>query len=256
MKSLAVPILLLLGAACSAPVAETTQLRVLSYNVKHGYGNEGQGDIGPAAALIKELNPDFVVLQEIDSKAERSGKIDQVQRLSELTGLHARFGAFMPYQGGEYGMGLLSRYPIIDSTNHRLPDGLEPRTALDAQIGLPNGDEIILIGIHLYHSEEKRLAQAQRIVEIYADTELPMLVGGDFNSRPNTVVMDLVGQHWTNPDKGEDCFTMSATDPRAEIDFILFRPQDRFEIIHIDALDETLVSDHRPVLLDFELRSR
>lgn len=255
MKRLAILLSLLAGTACSSMSADVTELRVLSYNIKHGHGNDGKVDIRRAAGLISETKADLVVLQEIDNECTRSGGQDQMAVLSELTGLHSKFGAFMPYQGGHYGMGVMSRFPIIESTNHILPPGREPRSALDARVQLPNGDELILCGIHFYATEAERMAQAQTVVSVYENTDLPMIVGGDFNSRPGSMVMDLMESHWQNTDKGEDRLTMSSDDPRSEIDFILHRPSDRFEVVSIDVIDEPVISDHRPVLMVVRLRS-
>lgn len=257
MKHSVALLLVLACASCAvSPERAATELRVLSYNIKHGYGNDGKIDISRAAEVIRRTNADLVVLQEIDNGALRSGSQDQMAMLGELTGLRPRFGAFMAYQGGHYGMGLLSRFPIVESQNHILPEGAEPRSSLDARVQLPNGDELILTGVHFYSSAQERLAQATKFVDVYADNDVPMIVGGDFNSKPGSVVMNLMEQHWSNTDKGEDRFTMSATDPRAEIDFILYRPESRFEFVSIDVIDEPLVSDHRPVLMVIKLHPR
>ena len=40
-----------------------------------------------------------------------------------------RFGKFMEFQGGEYGMAVLSRLPVTRVENIRLPDGDEPELA-------------------------------------------------------------------------------------------------------------------------------
>ena len=110
-------------------------VRVLAYNVKHGRGNDGKVDLERTANVIRRLNPDVVALQEIDHKAERSGNVDEAKKLAELTGLrHHAFGRFFDFQGGEYGMAIISRYPLEDVTNLRLPDGAEPRTSLIATV--------------------------------------------------------------------------------------------------------------------------
>ena len=251
MRTLLLFLASLSAVACAAPPAPAPsllELRVLSYNVKHGRGNDDRVDLARAAALLRDLDPDLVVLQEIDRGVERSGRLDQMAFLGEQTGLHHRFGAFMRYQGGHYGMGLLSRYPIVASRNHPLPDGAEPRTALDARVQLPGGEELVLCNVHLYATEEERLAQARELVALYREETAPMLLAGDFNSEPGSAVMELVEEHWQPTDKGEDRMTYSATDPRMEIDFVLFRPADRFEVLSVDVLDEPVVSDHRPVL--------
>ena len=255
MKRILVLLSVLACTACAtSPENAAIELRVLSYNIKHGYGNDGKIDLSRAAEVIRRTNADLVVLQEIDNGARRSGQQDQMAVLAELTGLHAEFGAFMPYQGGHYGMGVMSRFPILESRNHRLPEGAEPRSSLDARVQLPNGSELVLCGVHFYATAEQRLAQSKRLVEVYGNIDTPMLVGGDFNSRPGSEVMELMESHWVNTDKGEDRFTMSSTHPRSEIDFILYRPLDRFEVVSIDVLDEPVVSDHRPVLMVVKLR--
>lgn len=117
-------------------------------------------DLKRAAQVIRRLDPDLVALQEIDSQTTRTDRIDQAQRLGELTGMHAMFGGFMDYREGQYGMALLSRSPIEEATNHRLPDGPEPRTALTARVRLgDDGPEVVFVSIHLYRSAEERLAE-------------------------------------------------------------------------------------------------
>jgi len=248
---------LALLAACAAPPppAQAVPLRVLSYNIKRGLGNDGVTDIARAAALINRLQPDLVALQELDNGCERSGRVDQMARLAELTGMQGRFGEFMPYQGGQYGIGLLSRFPILSSHNHPLPDGAEPRTALDADVELPDGRRLTFCSVHFYRTEAERLAQARRVIEIFERTAHPMILAGDFNSRPGGVVMTEIEKHWVNPDKGDDPMTFSATEPTHEIDYILYRPEDGFAVERVDVLDEPVVSDHRPVWMELTLRA-
>ena len=64
--------------ACTSTSANVTKLRVLSYNIKHGHGNDGKVDIRRAAGLIRRTKADLVVLQEIDNVCRRSGGQDQM----------------------------------------------------------------------------------------------------------------------------------------------------------------------------------
>jgi endonuclease/exonuclease/phosphatase family metal-dependent hydrolase len=169
--------------------------------------------------------------------------------------MHSVFGAFFDYQGGRYGMAVLSKLPFVSHQNHRLPDGLEPRTALAAIIRLANSsEEIVVVGIHLYATEEERYAQASRLIEILRDETRPVVLAGDFNSTPDSDVIELFRQAgWHIPDKGEDHLTFRSDNPNKEIDYIMVRPVERFEIEMLDVIDEPLVSDHRPVLLQLRL---
>ncbi|MGI9457743.1 MAG: endonuclease/exonuclease/phosphatase family protein [Aeoliella sp.] len=241
------------NASASAP----SRLRVLSYNIKHGRGNDGKVELERAAEVINRLEPDLVALQEIDNVVDRSGKVDQAARLGELTDRHPAFGSFFDYQGGEYGMAILSKFPLVETKNLRLPDGAEPRTSLIVTVKpwkeLP---EIVFASVHFYASEQQRLAQAKKLLEEFAEEKRPSIIAGDFNSMPDSQVLKLFADEWAFPDKGEGRLTFASDDPRREIDHILFRPKDRFRIEKIDVIDEPIVSDHRPLLIDLLLVDR
>jgi endonuclease/exonuclease/phosphatase family metal-dependent hydrolase len=244
------------GVACADRSTESSPatLRVLAYNIRHGEGMDHEIDLERAAQVIRSLDPDIVALQEIDSAVERTSGMDQAARLGRLTGMHSAFGGFFDYGGGRYGMALLSKRPFVGVVNHRLPDGLEPRTALAARIriGQP-AQEIVVAGIHFYATPEERYAQASRLAEIYEDETRPVILAGDFNSTPESEVIALVGQRWQIPDKGADHLTFPSDAPDREIDYIMYRPADRFEVISLEVIDEPLVSDHRPVLIELRL---
>jgi endonuclease/exonuclease/phosphatase family metal-dependent hydrolase len=263
---LALPILaagLLAGVACSSAstsrTAATAQppvtLRILAYNIKHGLGMDSVIDLERIARVINELQPDVVTLQEVDSAVERTSGVDQTTVLGELTGMHSVFGTFFDYQGGRYGMALLSKYPFISYTNHLLPKGVEHRAALAGTIRIgEDGPEVIVVGIHLVWTGEERYTQAQRLIEIFRDERRPVILAGDFNSRPASDVMALLGESWHIPYKGDDRFTFPSDAPDREIDFIVYRPEDRFEIVEHRAIDEPVASDHRPLLLELRVK--
>ena len=136
-------------------------IRVLAYNIHHGEGMDSVLDLARIAALIRDADPDLVALQEVDSVVERTERTDQAAELGRLTGMEYRFGSFMPYQGGAYGMAVLSRWPIEEETNWRLSDGAEPRTALGVRVRTESDQTLVLVGIHFYRSPEEWLAQAE-----------------------------------------------------------------------------------------------
>ncbi|MDA0378473.1 MAG: endonuclease/exonuclease/phosphatase family protein, partial [Bacteroidetes bacterium] len=78
-------------------------------------------DLERIAALIRKVDPDVVTLQEVDSVVTRTGGVDQAAELGRMTGMRPFFGRFMAYQGGAYGMAVLSRLPVRSWTNVRLP---------------------------------------------------------------------------------------------------------------------------------------
>ena len=234
-------------------------LRVLAYNIHHGEGMDSLLDLDRVAALIRDVDPDLVALQEIDSVAARTGGVDQAAELGRLTGMTPVFGRFMPYQGGAYGMALLSRWPIRASMNHRLPDGTEPRAAVEVVVASPStGREIRFVGVHFYRTESERAAQADSLdARLFrgAGADLPTILAGDFNSEPGTRVIEDRAANWTIVDKGDDRMTYSSFDPVREIDFVMYRPDAAFTVIDERLIDEPVISDHRPLVVDFEVRS-
>ena len=238
--------------------AETGQnrtVRVLAYNIRHGEGMDRELDLERVAVVIRAARPDIVTLQEVDRNVSRTGQIDQAALLGDLTRMEHAFGRFMEYQGGEYGMAVLSRWPIVESVNHELPPGTEPRSTLAVRIRLPGeAGEVVVAGIHLYRTETERLSQAREIVDIFEREPTPVILAGDFNSQPADQVMDLIGHHWAVPGKARPTLTFPADRPEREIDFIGYRPEDRFEVLEYRVVDERVASDHRPVLMVLRVR--
>jgi endonuclease/exonuclease/phosphatase family metal-dependent hydrolase len=246
--------------ACGAPpssgagTAPPDTLRVMAYNIHHGEGMDSVVDLERIAELIREVDPDLVALQEVDSVTERTGRVDQAAELGRLTGMTPVFGSFMPYQGGAYGMAVLSRWPVLESANLRLPDGLEPRTSVDMTVRTPAGDRRLrFVGIHFYATEPERLAQAQRLEELLESEEGPVILAGDFNSTPGSTVMSHLGRTWVIVDKGEDHLTFPSWTPEREIDFLLLRPDSAFQVLRHRPMDEPVISDHRPLVADLVL---
>jgi endonuclease/exonuclease/phosphatase family metal-dependent hydrolase len=249
--TLAVSVLVavLLGGRGAVVEAQST-LRVAAYNVKHGLGMDGRIDLERIADVLRPLGADVITLQEIDRGAERTGGVDQAATLGALLGMSAHFGAFMPYQGGAYGMAVLTWLPVVAVNNVRLPDGEEPRTALEVQVAVGvEGRTVSVVGIHLYRTPEERRAQADSLSAYLDSIEHPVVLAGDFNSQRGDVVLRTLTEHdWFVVDKTDDPATFPSDTPAREIDFVMLRPASAFEVVEHRVLAETLASDHRPLL--------
>ena len=232
-----------------APATGQATVRLVAYNVKHGLGMDERIDLERVADVLRPLDADVITLQEIDVGVERSARVDQAEALGRLLDMDAFFGDFMPYQGGEYGMAVLTRLPVQDVRNIRLPDGAEPRTSLAVTVEAQGGVLLTVAGIHLYRTPEERLAQAEVLSDAFDGSEQPVALVGDFNSRRGDIVLDhLVGEGWHVLDKTGSALTYPSDIPAREIDFVMLRPASAFEVLEHRVIPESLASDHRPLL--------
>lgn len=248
VRALALSVALVLATA--APVAAQGTLRIAVYNVKHGEGMDGTIDLERVADVLRPLDADVITLQEIDRGVARTDGVDQATRLGTLLGMEAHFGDFMPYQGGEYGMAVLTRVPVVGVTNLRLPDGEEPRTALEVRVAVgTEGRVVSVVGIHFYRTPEERLAQADSVARYFAEADHPVVLAGDFNSqRGDRILRSLLASDWLVLDKQGGVDTFPADAPAREIDFVMVRPAENFEVVEHRVIDERVASDHRPLL--------
>jgi endonuclease/exonuclease/phosphatase family metal-dependent hydrolase len=247
----------LLLAACATgghPAAEP--IRVIVYNTHAGTDAKRVSNLDRVAQIINDANADIVLLQEVDSATRRSGGIDQVARLRALTGYHGVFGRAIDYDGGKYGIAILSRWPISSDTLIHLPvaehdSSYEARGALVAKISSPQGT-LRVINTHLEaYRNSYRLEQARALAAIASAQRDSgtTIIGGDFNSEPGSGVIAIFEQSgWK--DAFAQCGTGSglsfpANVPVKRIDYLLFSGTTKCASAKVL---ETEASDHRPVL--------
>lgn len=240
------------------PTPTTTKLRVASYNIRHGVGTDNRLDLERTAALLKNISPDIIGLQEVDNRTQRSDSVDQTTFLANAVSMrYSAFGAFMNFEGGEYGLSILSKFPIDKTHEIRLPDGNEPRVALACEIKISDQQTVMAINVHFdwVRDDAFRFAQASVVSKFINDLEIPYVLLGDFNDIQGSRTLDLLSKNTLSVEKpGENHFTFSSTKPSLEIDFIFAAPQHRWEVQDSRVFDSPKTSDHRPILGILELK--
>jgi endonuclease/exonuclease/phosphatase family metal-dependent hydrolase len=251
----ALPVALFAGCRPAATTAGTrpapaTGLVVVSYNIRHGAGTDDRIDLPRTAAVLRALQPDVVGLQEVDERVRRSSSVAQADSLATLLGLRAAFGAFMPYQDGEYGLAILSRHPIVRAVPLRLPDGNEPRVALLAELALPEGDTIAVVNVHFdwVANDTLRHAQAAALTRTLDTLSRPYVLLGDFNDGPDSRTLALFRARASEAAKPRDArLTFPAGAPAQEIDYVFVAPRAAWARADARVIDERVASDHRPL---------
>lgn len=170
---------------------EKTRLRVATYNV---HGCVGRGGVHPerVADVVASLQCDVIGLQEIDVHRPRSGAVDQLTMIARRLGYEAIFGpAWECDVSGAYGNAILSRWPILESCTHALPERsgrrCEPRSLLEATLQSPAG-EVTVWNTHLGVRGFERAAQGEALLERARGAIVPggppLVLLGDLNARP------------------------------------------------------------------------
>src|ERR687894_2457404 len=112
-------LLLIFFVISVSPAFANRTLRVMTYNIHVGVGMDKKLDLQRIADVINRERPDLVGLQEVDRGVQRTQRIDEIAELAALTRMEYAFAFNLPYQGGQYGVAILSRFPIR-ATEHRL----------------------------------------------------------------------------------------------------------------------------------------
>ena len=252
-------------AAAAATGDPSDIIRVMSYNIHHANppskAKDSTIDIQAMADVIIKAKPDLVALQEVDNHTTRSGiNLNQAQELGRLTGMHFYFSRSMDYRGGQYGNAVLSRFPILDTMHFELPpqNGFsgEVRSVGIIKVKLPGKKNIHFASTHLdaTKDETNRLWQAKKIIEVVESLQLPFIIAGDFNARPDSKTISLLDQYFTRSCITDCPPTIPVVNPRSTIDYIMYRPAGSFETLYVKTINEPYASDHLPVVAEFKIK--
>ena len=246
MKTIRFSVLILvLLAVFFLSCSEKKQVIVMSYNVRHCAGMDMKVDYDRTADVIRKQQPDVVALQELDSVTGRSGQHDQLGELAERTRYYSVFGGAIDFDGGKYGVGVLTRERPLSMKRIPLP-GEEPRVLLVVEL-----QNYVIACTHLDLEEEQRLASVPLIVAEAQRWQKPFILAGDWNDTPDSKLMMELVKYFT-VHSGNNA-TYPADEPQECIDYIASFKKRSAKALEYGVIDEPAASDHRPVMVRFRL---
>lgn len=246
LSSLLVTLSLLFSVTTYSQNQRVEALRIMTYNIRNGMGMDDKTDYNRTAGVIKKWHPDVVAVQEIDSITNRSGKKFVVKEIAELAGMYYAFAPAINYDGGRYGIGLLSREKPLKTSYKALPGREEERTMLIAEF-----EKYIFICVHLSLTAEDQITSMDIINDIVRKINKPVFIAGDFNAEPNSKTINKLQQNFKvlSPLGAK---TYPADNPVEAIDYIAINEamSRKFKLQNTFVVDEPKASDHRPIVVD------
>lgn len=240
-------------------------LRIVSYNVGV-FHKSGYNKMNMVADMLNEMKADVAGIQELDSCATRTGGVYQLRAFADALGdWNYRFAPAIPFQGGTYGIGIVSKkkYRILDSWAMTLDRG---KGAEQRALNVVEFPKFVLAATHLDHrSDAAQLAQAKAITEAlsarYAGTHKVVILCGDFNAKPGSKTIRELKKNWTIVSAQNNTYDSSR--PKQCIDYIMVLDNNSSYVLRHTAVaskfddgDVTQASDHLPVYIDIKPKRR
>ena len=156
---------------------EENSLRVMSYNVRNCRGMDEVVDYQRVADIMNRVDPDVIAVQELDSASVRSNGVFALKELADRTRMYYTYGPSIDYQGGKYGIGILSKEKPLSYWMLPLPGREERRLLLVAEF-----KEYVMCCSHFSLTKEDQVLSVPIILDALKDIRKPLFLAGDMNS--------------------------------------------------------------------------
>ena len=189
-------------------------LHVATYNIHKGLSQFNRRVVlHELRERLRELNADIVFLQEVQGEHRLHGlhhgnypDMPQHEFLAEEVWLHSTYGKNSVYAAGHHGNAILSRFPIVQSSNNDISaHRFESRGLLHAEIDLAGPVErqgggnaagyppayplrVHCLCVHFGLFAKGRREQTQALIAYVRNViplDAPLIIAGDFNDWRN-----------------------------------------------------------------------
>ncbi len=221
-------------------------LKLMTYNIKNANGMDDVCNFQRIANVINNASPDVVAIQEVDSMTKRSGQKYVLGEIAGRTQMHAYFAPAIDFDGGKYGIGLLTRQVPVRLQTIPLPGREEERALVLAEF-----EDYIYCCTHMSLTEEDRMESLKIVKSFTTPYKKPLFLAGDMNAEPESDFIKELQKDFQLLSSPKQ-HTYPAPEPKETIDYIaaLKSNANGFALISARVLNEPVASDHRPILVE------
>ena len=234
---------LLALSSTSVQAKRVRTLRLTSYNIQHGAGLDGKIDHARQAKILRKARAQVAAIQEVDSVTKRNGGLYSLEEIGREAKMFSTFAPAINFQGGKYGIGILSKKKPLSVHRIPLPGREEPRMLLVAEF-----KHYVVACTHLSLTDEDRMASIPIILEEARKWTKPFILTGDLNDEPGMPFYKEMQKHFLflNPPYDK---TFPADAPNICIDHVaLFKSLPEATLSYYRTwVGEEDFSDHRPL---------
>ncbi len=236
-------------------------MKVMTFNIQHALDYQKQViDIDLFVNAIKKYGADFCCLNEVRGEGPIEGYTDQTNAIADGLDFFGYFGEAIKVGGtSPYGNAIVARSPFksvetiaIPLTVDRSEDSnYEPRCVIKAVADVYD-TEICFLVCHMGLSNAERKNAVETICKIIDETDIPIILAGDFNTHPQDAVLKPLYDRLSDADEkaeAQNTFTFPSDKPVIKIDYIFYRG---LNCTYSQVIDE-IFSDHLPIVADFEI---
>jgi len=242
----------------AAPLSFKKTLRIMTYNIHVGVGMDKKLDLQRIADVINREKPDLVGLQEVDRGVKRTEGKDEIAELAAMTRMDYAFAHNLDYQGGQYGVAILSRF-LLQHVDHRMFENkreAERRGMLRVEVEV-EGKRVNFVTTHLdYQYDDGRVFETEQMLGFLENVKGPLIVVADLNDEPTggayKLMLTKFDDAWVTSRAKSDGLSYPADKPIKRIDHIFYRSGNlkakKAMVVN------TLASDHLPVMAVLDLK--
>jgi len=243
----------------------TTRIRVATYNIHKSRGLDRRTSPERIAAVIIELDPDVIALQEVLDVQNGRPEFDQARQIrNKLADYGWCFGENRRLHGGAYGNMTLSRFPVQVCHNYDVTwRHRERRGCLRTDVVLGKGTVLHVFNVHLGTSFIERRHQARKLLsdDVLNGIERrgPRIVVGDFNEWTRGLASRLMGEAFEVVEPRaflRHARTYPGVLPLFHLDHFYYDKQLSLKSFRLHRSRKALIaSDHLPLVAEFESKA-